>query len=133
MDTHDTKRIPPAKLCIAGTYIVIIVAVIFGLLGLTTYEIEAHYHIFHPNANQSDPGVAGSKKSPWLLIGLIALYPVLTIGGMLLGIPLMIYISDYTAFQALNLMKPQHVSMLYYRIYSTWAGAPNGKMNGKDL
>jgi hypothetical protein len=80
------KSAPPAKIAVALLLIVTIVGAIVFSLSTLTDEIEEHYHIFHPQAKKvDDHGKSGSN-----LIFLIALYPILSVIGLLLVIPLLI-------------------------------------------
>jgi hypothetical protein len=65
---------------------------------------------------------------------MIALYPILTILGMILIIPLAIYVSDHTPFQGLNVLRPDHYSRLLFMVYRAWSQSGTGKLNiKKDL
>ena len=155
-----SKRASPAKIAIAIVMILAIVGIIFGLLNFVTYEsarrqrvsnapiactcagtlalahfrpsnsvraVESHWHIFHP-----DHMPKGQKAPPMAILGvLIFLYPLLTIAGMMLVIPLIMYMTDHAPFQSLNL--PKEYWTLLTRIYTTWAQSTNGKMKVKDM
>ena len=123
------KRAPPARIALAlGLFAIIFVAV-FGALSLVSVEIEEHYHIFHPKAKKVDD----HDKSAGLFIFLILLYPLLTALGLVLAIPLLVYVSDYAPFQNLNLLRPNHYAKLLKVVYTTWLNAEGGKLKSKDL
>ena len=123
------KSAPPAKIAVALLLIVTIVGAIVFSLSTLTDEIEEHYHIFHPQAKKvDDHGKSGSN-----LIFLIALYPILSVIGLLLVIPLLMYITDHSPFQRLNLLNPFHFAKLLKMVYTAWSQAENGKMKSKDM
>ena len=65
---------------------------------------------------------------------MIALYPILTLLGMLLIIPLGIYATDHSPFQKLNVLRPDHYVRLAVMVYRAWGQSGNGKLNvNKDL
>ena len=87
------KAASPKKKMVAIGLAAAIVIIIVGLLSFTTYELEQHYHIFHPGASAATVNNDGVERGPLLMIVLILLYPLLSALGMALVIPLLIYIN----------------------------------------
>ena len=51
----------------------------------------------------------------------------------MLVIPLLMYITDHSPFQRLNLLNPFHFVKLLKMVYTAWSQAENGKMKSKDM
>ena len=72
-----------------------------------------------------------SGKLPLLLV-LLSL-PLGTAATLALLIPLGIYVSDYAAFQNLNVIRPDHFGRLVVKVYRAWLTSENGKLSAKEL
>ena len=70
---------------------------------------------------------------PGLLIALVLMYPLLTILGMVLIIPLVMYVTDHAPFQSLNMLRPDHFIQLVVQVYRAWLSSAGGKLKPKDL
>jgi len=127
------KAASPKKKLVAMGLAAVIVIIVVGLLSFTTYELEQHYHLFHPAAPADATKNADVARGPLLMIVLILAYPLLSVLGMALVIPLLIYVNDHAAFNGLNLLQPSHFGLLLKRVYGTWLSTTDGKLNGKDL
>jgi hypothetical protein len=121
----------PAHIAAAATVQAILIAgVLISILGYVSLLLEEHFHIFHPD--QGAVAAAGKRPSGFVLVGLLALFPLLTILGLLLCIPLFVYVADYAAFQALRPWRPDHYARLIHHVYAAWIGS-GGKLKSKDL
>ena len=89
--------------------------------------VEVRY-IFHPE--NAKPRAA---RLPGLLIALVLMYPLLTILGMVLIIPLVMYVTDHAPFQSLNMLRPDHFIQLVVQVYRAWLSSAGGKLKPKDL
>ena len=62
----------------------------------------------------------------------LACFPLLSILGLALTIPLGPYVADHAAFQNLSVIRPDHHLRLCAKVYRAWI-ASNGKLASKDL
>lgn len=123
-DLLTSKTAPPAKLLSALLIGCLIVGIFYlslhhGVHGVTEY--------FHDHQGKMTRRVV-------LVLPLIAMcVPLGTVLFFALLIPLGVYIFDHAAFQSLNVLRPDHYLTVVARVWRTWSGAKNGKLNGKDL
>ena len=122
------KGVPPAKAASTALLAVAIIGAIAYRLYDVSIDMEVHFHVFHPSADHSE-----IAKHPGRLLFLIAQFPLFTILGLFLLIPLGPYIAEHEAFQSLNPLFPHHYLKLCQRVYSAWGRASGGKLAGKDL
>ena len=95
--------------------------------------VEVHFHIFHPENAKPNPDGSAPVARPGLLIALVLMYPLLTILGMVLIIPLVMYVTDHAPFQSLNMLRPDHFIQLVVQVYRAWLSSAGGKLKPKDL
>ena len=67
-----------------------------------------------------------------MLFMLLASFPILSMIGLLLLIPLGPYVSEHAAFQNLHVVRPDHHLRLVFRVYKAWIKT-DGKLGKKDL
>ena len=91
--------------------------------------VENHFHVFDHTAKEN---VQEFKSHPAMLFAMLASFPLLSMLGLLLVIPLGPYCADHAAFQNLNVIRPDHHVRLMVKVYRAWTQA-NGKLAGKDL
>ena len=91
--------------------------------------VDTHFHIFHPKQAVRDE----KQPSFAILIALVAMYPLLSVAGLGLVIPLLVYVGDHAPFQSLDVLRPDHYAKLLVRVYRAWASSKGGKLKGKDL
>ena len=95
--------------------------------------VEVHFHIFHPENAKPNADGSAPEARPGLLIALVLMYPLLTILGMVLVIPLAMYVTDHAPFQSLNVLRPDHFIQLVVQVYRAWLSSAGGKLKPKDL
>ena len=91
--------------------------------------MEVHFHIFN---NTLTEDMDEFRAHPGMLVGLLACYPLLSMLGLALVIPLGPYCAEHAAFQHLNVLRPDHHLRLCYKVYKAWI-ATDGKLSKKDL
>ena len=123
------KGIPTGKAVCAATVALLIIGSIGYYLHTVWDEMESHFHIFHPNAED----IQVMRKHPLELLKLVVQFPLLSILGMALVLPLGPYVTEHEAFQNLNPLLPHHYVKLVTKVYSAWSNASGGKLAGKDL
>ena len=126
----ESKRAPLGRALTAVAMIGAIVLVVAGTLHYAAESLESHFHLFD-KAHEAGPGALSPHPGIFLL--LLSLYPVLSLLGLLLVIPLLVYMTDYAPFQSLRLWKPNHYARLVRLVYSAWLKAPGGKLEAKEL
>ena len=82
------KRAPTPLMLAAGAQALVIAGTIVYILATLSTYIEEHFHIFHPN--QAAVAEAGKRPSAVMLVPMLALFPLLSMLGMILCIPLLI-------------------------------------------
>lgn len=127
------KGVPPAKALAAAVCATLIVCTIAYRLYSLSVTMEEHFHIFHPLAQHPELKKALRGEGTVELVTSVVQFPLLTMLGLVLVIPLGPYITEHEAFQSLNPLLPHHYATLCYRVYSAWSRASNGKLAGKDL
>ncbi|KAL3895235.1 MAG: hypothetical protein SGPRY_013567, partial [Prymnesium sp.] len=90
----------------------------------------ALHHLAHAIPDQ--PKLSDPSSRAKLLLLPFAL-PLGTAAAIGMLIPLGVYLSDYAAFQRLNVVRPDHFVRLLIQVYSVWITSPNGKLSSKDL
>ena len=126
----ETKSAPPAKMAEAAVVALTVVGLIAYTLHHVSVEMEEHFHIFSHTLKED---VQEFKRHPGMLIVLMASFPILSMSGLLLLIPLGPYCAEHTAFQNLHVVRPDHHLRLCFKVYKAWLGTSNGKLDGKDL
>ena len=126
----EDKKAPTHLVVAAFAQALMIAGVIISILGYVSHYLEEHFHIFHPD--QAAVASMGKKPSGSVLVALIALYPLLTIIGLVLCVPLFVYVGDFAAFQSLRPWRPHHYVRLVRHVYAAWIGS-GGKLKSKDL
>ena len=111
------KRTPPARAASAAAIALLVIGAVCYLLNRVHSKLES--------AHGSADAVAALK--------LTACYPLLTVVGLILVIPLGVYVTDHAPFQSLNLMRPDHYARLVLRVHKAWLGASDGKLQAKEL
>ena len=113
----ESKKAPPAR--IAG-------AIVIGLILAITWYRMLH-EVVEVIEGHHEP--KGSKKMiPLYLISL----PLGTATALAMLIPLGVYLSEYAAFQNLNVWRPDHYARLVYKVHKAWISS-NGKLSSKEL
>lgn len=87
----ENKTAPPAKLAEAAAVILTVVGTIAYTLHHVSVEMEEHFHIFSHTVKED---IAEFKRHPGMLVVLMASFPLLTMIGLLLVIPLGPYVSE---------------------------------------
>ena len=91
--------------------------------------VEDHFHIFNHTAGEN---VIEFRAHPGMFIGLLACFPIFSMLGLLLVLPLGPYCADHAAFQNLRIIRPDHYVRLCVKVYTAWT-VGNGKLASKDL
>ena len=91
--------------------------------------VEEHFHVFDHTAREN---IQEAKRHPGMLLVLTMSFPLLSMLGLLLLIPLGPYVTEHAAFQNLHVLRPDHHLRLCVKVYTAWTAA-NGKMSKKDL
>jgi hypothetical protein len=65
-------------------------------------ELENHFHLWNHTAQQAEDLQQELRSHPALLLGLLALFPLSAIAGIMMILPLGVYITDHAAFRALS-------------------------------
>ena len=73
------------------------------------------------------------KAHPGLLLGYLAMFPLLSMLAIVLLLPLAPYCSDHAPFQSLDIARPDHYVRVFVKVYSAWMSASGGKLKAKDL
>ena len=58
--------------------------------------------------------------------------PLGTAIAIALVIPLGVYLTDYAAFQNLNVIRPDHYARLVFKVHKAWISS-NGKLSSKEI
>ena len=126
----EQKKITLPKLVQAITMALLVVGTAAFLLNGLATELEDHFHIFNSTL---DPEHREMKIHPFQLVGLVFLFPVIAMSTLVLLIPLLVYVSDHAALQALNPLRPDDYARLLHKVYAAWIAGGDGKLKMKDL
>ena len=92
--------------------------------------VEDHFHIFNHTAGEN---MIEFRSHPAMLGFMLACFPVVTMLGLLMIIPLGPYVTEHAAFQNLSVARPDHYLRLCTKVYKAWGTTGNGKLASKDL
>ena len=98
----EEKTAPLPKALQAIGVGIVIAGSIFLFLSELSKELENHFHIWNHTAQQAEELQQEFKSHPALLLGLLALFPLSAIAGIVMVLPLGVYITDHAAFRALS-------------------------------
>ena len=98
----EEKTAPLPKALQAIGVGIVIAGSIFLFLSELSNELENHFHIWNHTAQQAEELQQEFKSHPALLLGLLALFPLSAIAGIVMVLPLGVYITDHAAFRALS-------------------------------
>ena len=98
----EEKTAPLPKALQAIGVGIVIAGSIFLFLSELSKELENHFHIWNHTAQQAEELQQEFKSHPALLLGLLALFPLSAISGIVMVLPLGVYITDHAAFRALS-------------------------------
>ena len=127
------KGVPPAKALAAAICGTLVVGIIAYRLYSLSVTMEDHFHIFHPLADHPELKQALRGQGTLELVTMVIQFPLLTMLGLVLVVPLGPYITEHEAFQSLNPLLPHHYATICFRVYSAWSRASGGKLASKDL
>ena len=128
-DLLEDKGISRGKAAEALLVAFAIVGSISYALHQVSYEMEVHFHIFNHTLSED---VEEFRAHPGALLLCLASFPLLTILGLALVIPLGPYVFDHAAFQSMHVVRPDHFLRVVFHVYKTWI-ANDGKLKAKDL
>ena len=98
----EEKSAPLPKALQAGLVGIVIAGSICLFLNELSNELENHFHLWNHTAQQVEELQQEFKSHPALLLGLLALFPLSAIAGIVLILPLGVYLTDHAAFQGLS-------------------------------
>ena len=98
----EEKSAPLPKALQAGLVGIVIAGSICLFLNELSSELENHFHLWNHTAQQVEELQQEFKSHPALLLGLLALFPLSAIAGIVLILPLGVYLTDHAAFQGLS-------------------------------
>ena len=125
----EEKGISKGKAFEALLVAFLIVGGISYTLHLVSFEMEEHFHIFNHTLSED---VEEFKAHPAMLLICLMSFPILTMIGLALVIPLGPYVFDHAAFQSMHVVRPDHFLKVVFKVYSAWI-ANDGKLKAKDL
>lgn len=79
-----------------------------------------------------EEALEGKGKGDVQHLLILPLLPLSAAAMLMMIIPLVMYVSNYSALQSLVMPRPDHYVRLLVRVYSTWIGE-GGKLKDKDL
>ena len=115
----ESKKAPPAR--VAGAILIgtILAVLWYQLLHYVVDVIEGHHGLRKDNSR---------LMLPLCIISL----PLGTAIAIALVIPLGVYLTDYAAFQDLNVIRPDHYARLVFKVHKAWVSS-NGKLSSKEI
>ena len=126
----EEKSITMPKLAQAIAMALLVVGSGTFFLNSLSTSLEDHFHIFNTTL---DPEHREMKVHPLQLVGMVALFPVIAASMLVLLIPLLVYVSDHAALQALNPLRPDDYARLLHKVYAAWIAGGDGKLKMKEL
>ena len=132
-DLLEDKSITLPKALSAGLVAITIVGSIYWFLSEVATELEQHFHIWSHTPKQLAELQIEVKQHPAMMIAMIMTFPFFGIMGIVLVLPLGVYVTDHAAFQNLNVLRPDHYMRLLVRVYKALIADGDGKLKGKNL
>ncbi len=113
-----SRQIPPGRLA--------------GALGLAALIFSAYAIALRHMWQLLEDGTSRNGSHDLQHLMVIPLLPITAALLIALEIPLIMYISNYSALQSLAMPRPDHYLRLLLRVYSAWF-AEGGKLKEKDM